>query len=243
MIIYPAIDIRGGKVVRLKEGDPDRQTVFSEDPVRTAQGWIERGADWIHMVNLDGTFADANNNGLILEAAAKLKSKIQFAGGLRQMSDIERAFEQGAARVVLGTIAVQQPDMVAEAVKRWGVERVAIALDARNGRVTTHGWQQKTDLTPAEFGRRMAGVGVLHALYTDVNRDGRLQGVNVEGTVLLARETGLQVIASGGVHSLDDIQQLSDSRAVAGVVIGMALYAGKIQLEDALRIAGGKNAG
>ncbi len=243
MIIYPAIDLRGGKVVRLKEGDPNRQTVFSHDPLAAAQSWIDAGTDWIHMVNLDGTFADANDNGSILEAVARLPVKVQFGGGIRQMSDIETAFERGASRVVLGTIAIQQPEIVSQAIERWGADRICVALDARDGKVATHGWQQKTDVTPVEFGKQMVQRGGVHALYTDVNRDGGLQGVNVEGTVRLAEETGLQVIASGGVHSLDDIRQLKASGAVAGVVIGMALYEGKFRLEEALAIAGGDDAG
>jgi len=242
MIIYPAIDLRGGKVVRLKEGDPNRQTVFSDDPLATAQAWIEQGAVWIHMVNLDGAFASANDNGRILEGASKLGAKVQFGGGLRGVNDIERAFEQGATRVVLGTIAVQQPEIVTQAVERWGAEGVCGALDARDGKIATHGWQQMADLTPVELGKQMVARGVRHALYTDVSRDGGLQGVNIEGTVTLGRETGLQVIASGGVSRIEEIQQLADSKLVAGVVIGMALYEGKLRLEEALRI-GGNNAG
>ncbi len=243
MIIYPAIDLRGGKVVRLKEGDPHRQTVFNHDPLAAAQGWIDAGTAWIHMVNLDGTFANANDNGSILAAVTQLPVKVQFGGGIRQISDIETTFERGASRVVLGTIAVQQPEIVSQAVERWGADRICIALDARDGKVATHGWQQKTDVTPVEFGKQMVQRGVVHALYTDVNRDGGLQGVNVEGTVRLAEETELQVIASGGVHSLDDIRQLKASGSVAGVVIGMALYEGKFRLEEALAIAGGDDAG
>lgn len=243
MIIYPAIDLRGGKVVRLKEGDPNRQKVFSENPVATAEQWIEQGATWIHMVNLDGAFANTNDNPRILEAVAKFNVKVQFGGGLRSTADIEKALEQGASRVVLGTIAIEQPTLVEEAVKRWGSERICVGLDARDGKVTTHGWQQKADMTPAELGKQMKAFGLTHALYTDVSRDGNLQGVNVEGTAALACDTGLQVIASGGVGSLDDIQRLKATGDVAGAIIGMALYEGKFQLSEALAIVGGENAG
>lgn len=242
MIIYPAIDLRGGKVVRLKEGDPNRQTTFSDDPVATAKNWIEQGAQWIHMVNLDGTFSDVNDNGQILEAVAKLGVPVQFGGGLRGIPDIERAFEQGATRAVLGTIAVQQPEIVTQAIERWGAEKICVALDARDGKVATHGWQTRSEFTPVELGQLMVERGAKHALYTDVNRDGGLQGVNIEGTVALGRETGLQVIASGGVGRLEEIEQLAASKIVAGVVIGMALYEGKISLRDALAV-GGQNAG
>jgi phosphoribosylformimino-5-aminoimidazole carboxamide ribotide isomerase len=239
VIIYPSIDLRGGKVVRLREGDPNRQTVFSDDPVATAHEWIADGAAWIHMVNLDGAFAAANNNGAILEAVAKLNVKVQFAGGLRSLDDIALTLERGASRVILGTIAVQQPEIVALAVERWGAEAVGVALDARDGKVTTHGWQQSAGITPAEFGKQMQALGARHALYTDVSRDGLLGGSNVEGTIALGRETGLQVIASGGVSTVEEIRALAASSAVAGAVIGMALYEQRLSLRDALAAAKG----
>lgn len=243
MIIYPAIDLRGGKVVRLKEGDPDRQIVFSDDPVATAKSWMQQGAQWIHMVNLDGAFADANDNGRILELVSHLGVKVQFGGGLRNLGDIERAIEQGASRVVLGTIAVQQPILVAQAVGRWGTDRVCVALDARDGKVTTHGWQQMAEFSPFELGAQMSEIGVQHALYTDVQRDGGLSGVNLETTIELAQKTGLKVIASGGVTDLSEIQALARSSVVAGAVIGMALYEGRLNLMEAIQIAGGRDAG
>lgn len=243
MIIYPAIDLRGGRVVRLKEGNPQRQTVFSDDPLETAQRWIAEGAAWIHMVNLDGAFACANDNGRILRAVAALGVPVQFGGGLRSLDDMARAIDDGASRVVLGTVAVQQPEVVMQALERWGAERICVGLDARDGRIATHGWQQTADLTPAALGRQMAARGLIHALYTDVSRDGGLQGVNIAGTVALARETGLRVIASGGVHHLSEIEQLAASGVVGGVVIGMALYEGRLQLAQAIKAAGGRDAG
>ncbi|MBA3874855.1 MAG: 1-(5-phosphoribosyl)-5-[(5-phosphoribosylamino)methylideneamino]imidazole-4-carboxamide isomerase [Anaerolineae bacterium] len=245
MIIYPAIDLRGGKVVRLKEGDPNRQTVFSEDPIATAQQWLAQGAKWIHIVNLDGTFADTvdSPNARILEAVAKFDVKVQFGGGLRTITDIERAIEQGATRVIIGTAAIEHPELVSEAVTRWGSERICVGLDARDGKVATRGWQNKTDMTPLELGKQMVERGVVHALYTDVNRDGLLQGVNVEATAMLAWETAMQVIASGGVGTLDDIKRLKATNIVAGAVIGMALYEGRFELADAIAIAEGKDAG
>lgn len=237
MIIYPAIDLRGGKVVRLKEGDPNQQKIFSDDPIATAEQWLGQGAKWIHIVNLDGTFATLNDNARVLEAVAKFDVKVQFGGGLRMMTDIERAIEQGASRVIIGTAAIEQPGLVSEAIARWGSEKVAVGLDARDGKVATHGWQNKTNLTPLELGKQMVERGVIHALYTDVNRDGHLQGVNVEGTAMLARETGMQVIASGGVGSLEDIKRLKQTGVVAGAVIGMALYEGRFGLSEALTLA------
>lgn len=242
MIIYPAIDLRQGRVVRLKEGDVNRQTVFSDDPVATAKSWIEQGATWIHMVNLDGAFAESNNNGQILQRVAQMGIKVQFGGGLRRMDDIARSLENGAERAVLGTVAIQQPEIVAEAVNRWGAERVCVALDARDGKIATHGWQQTTELTPTVFGQQLAAAGLRHALFTDVSRDGGLQGVNVAATVALAQTTGLQVIASGGVSSVEDIRALTASQVVAGAVIGMALYEGRLTLAEAMQAAGGQDA-
>ncbi|HEX2619098.1 MAG TPA: 1-(5-phosphoribosyl)-5-[(5-phosphoribosylamino)methylideneamino]imidazole-4-carboxamide isomerase [Phototrophicaceae bacterium] len=237
MIIYPAIDLRGGKVVRLKEGNPDHQTIFSDDPFQTAKQWIDQGATWLHIVNLDGAFAEANDNGTILEKIAGLNVHIQSGGGLRSMTDIERAFERGIERVVLGTVAVEKPEIVPTMIEKFGADRICIALDARDGKVATHGWQQASELTPVEFGRRMAAVGVKHALYTDVHRDGSLIGVNIHDTILLGRETGLGVIASGGISHADEIHQLARSGVVAGAVIGMALYEGYLTLVEALMAA------
>lgn len=242
MIVYPAIDLRGGKVVRLKEGNPNRQTTFSENPVETAKQWIDQGATWLHMVNLDGAFAAANDNGRILQQVAQLGIPVQFGGGLRTMDDISRAIDQGAARVVLGTVAIKQPEIVEQAVQRWGAESICVALDARDGKIATHGWQQVTEVTPVELGKAMAEVGVRHALFTDVSRDGGLTGVNIEATVALGEATHLQVIASGGVSTITELEALRDSGAVAGAVIGMALYEGKLSLRDALKAVGGVNA-
>lgn len=239
MIIYPAIDLRGGKVVRLKEGDPNQQTIFSEDPVATAREWIAAGAGWIHMVNLDGAFAAANDNGMILAAASRLNAKIQFGGGLRSLADIQRALDAGASRVVLGTVAVKEPEVVRQAVAVFGADAVCVALDARDGLVTTHGWTEETEVTPVELGLAMAEAGVRHALFTDVSRDGKLSGVNAEATIALGRETGLEVIASGGVTTLAEIEHLRGSGHVAGAVIGMALYEGKLDLAEALTAAKG----
>ncbi len=238
MIVYPAIDLRGGRVVRLQEGRPDAETVFSDDPVQTAQQWLDQGATWLHMVNLDGAFSQANDSLRILEAVAKLAGlRVQFGGGLRRSEDIQRAVDQGASRVVLGTLALQQPQVVIEAVQHYGADAVCVALDARDGKITTHGWQSVSDASPVSLGQQMAAQGVRHALYTDVSRDGKLSGVDIDGTVHLGRETGLGVIASGGLAALDEITALKANGVVAGAVIGMALYQGHFTLRDALQIA------
>lgn len=237
MIIYPAIDLRGGQVVRLMEGDPNRQTIFSDDPVKTAKEWIEQGAEWIHMVNLDGAFGEANDNLSILEAVSQFDVNVQFGGGLRSLDDIEFALKKGAKRAVIGTLASNHPDIVEDAINQFGADRLCVAMDAKNGFVTTNGWTQQSTLTPVEFGRLMRERGVKHALYTDVSRDGSMLGVNIEDTVALARNTGLQVIASGGVSRMIEIAQLGHSQVVAGVIIGMALYRDEIGLNEALSVA------
>jgi len=237
MIIYPAIDLRAGKVVRLQKGDPARQTIFSDDPVATAQRWIDAGAAWIHMVNLDGAFDQANTNLAVLNAITKLNVRVQFGGGLRTLADMDNAFNAGATRIVLGTAAVQNPEVVEQALALYGAQCVCIGLDARDGKVTTHGWSQTTDVTPTALGMLMAARGVRHALYTDVNNDGLLGGASIETTIALGAATGLDVIASGGVSTLDEIRQLAASRKVAGAIVGMALYQNKIDLSDALAAA------
>lgn len=235
MILYPAIDLRQGRVVRLREGDPNQQTVFSDNPLATAQHWIDQGAEWLHIVNLDGAFGEASPNFQLALEISRLGVPVQFGGGIRTLEQIELALTSGMARVVLGTIAVQQPQIVIDAVKRYGSDAICVGLDARDGRIATHGWQLTSDHTPISMGREMAQHGVRHVLFTDVSRDGRLEGVNVEATVELAQQTGLHVIASGGVNQLEDIRRLSASGVVDGVVIGMALYTGAFTLTDALR--------
>ncbi|MDZ4765005.1 MAG: 1-(5-phosphoribosyl)-5-[(5-phosphoribosylamino)methylideneamino] imidazole-4-carboxamide isomerase [Chloroflexota bacterium] len=241
MIIYPSLDVRAGKIVRLREGDPDRQIVFSDSPIEMARRWIAAGATWLHMVNLDGAFAESNDTISLLREIASLSAmsgvRVQFGGGLRKPSDIERALTSGAARVVLGTVALTDPALVTDSIARYGAERIAVALDARNGKIATHGWTTISDVTPAELGAAMAARGVIHALYTDVNRDGGLSGANIDGTIALAESTGLQIIASGGVSSADELRALHASGVVAGAVIGMALYEGKLTLADAISAA------
>ena len=241
MIIYPALDLRGGAVVRLREGDPQQQVTFNRDPMEAARAWAAQGASWLHVVNLDGAFLKANDNIAILEQISLLGVPVQFGGGLRTLDQMQRAITCGASRIILGTVAVNEPQLVVEAVKRFGVEAICVALDARDGHITTHGWQQATDTSPAQLGQAMAQVGLRHALFTDVSRDGRLSGVNIEATVQLARDTGLQVIASGGVSTLAEIEVLRASKVVAGAVIGMALYRGQINLRDALIAARGEH--
>ena len=248
MIVFPAIDLRRGKCVRLRQGSPEAETVFSDDPVAMAEHWATQGAEWLHVVNLDGAFGQASSNLRVVKeiTSSKLKAQssnfklqIQFGGGLRTMADIEGALGLGLARVILGTVAVKEPSLVAEAVQRFRAERIVVGIDARNGNVATHGWQEVSSVTATELAYRVMELGVERVVYTDIARDGMLCGVNVEAVTELAQCTGLKVIASGGVSSLDDLRRLREAEAsgVEGVIIGQALYSGALELRAAIEIA------
>jgi len=231
-IVYPAIDLRGGKVVRLAQGDPARQTIYGDDPAAIVQRWKAEGAAWLHVVNLDGAFGDdqpANAKALASVIAGGLN--VQLGGGLRTLADIERALALGAARVVLGTLAVEQPDVLREAVRTFGAARIAVGLDAREGRVQTRGWQTDGGVDVIEIGRQARSAGVAIVIHTDIARDGVGQGVNVNASRRLADETGLSVIASGGVASIDDVRRVREA-GLAGVIVGRALYEGHLTLKE-----------
>lgn len=238
--IYPAIDLRHGKVVRLQLGDPSRQTVFGEDPVAVGRQWQDAGANWVHVVNLDGAFDESGtDNWSALGEIAGLGIKVQFGGGIRSATDVERALDAGVRRVIVGTAALETPDLVANLVERFGADVVVVGIDARDGRVKTRGWQVETPVTPLNLAHAMVRVGIRAAVYTDISRDGILTGVNVSETAGLAAKSGLSVIASGGVRSLDDIEQLLkvSGQGVTGVIIGRALYDGQVDLSTAIALA------
>lgn len=237
MIIYPAIDLKEGHVVRLQEGDPSRKTIFNESPKDAAKEWQSQGAEWIHIVNLDGALDEKNDNISAVKDIVDLGINVQFGGGLRSMEDIQNALKLGVSRVVLGTIAAQQPDIVREAVDKFGSEKICVALDARDGKIATHGWTTLSEMTPESLGKEMVKIGVQHALFTDVSRDGLMEGGNVDATIDLARKTGLKIIASGGISRVNEVRALAGSHIVAGAVIGMALYRGLFTLSDALKAA------
>lgn len=247
MIVLPAIDLRRGLVVRLRQGRAAQETVYDHDPAAVARRWVQQGARWLHVVNLDGALgespADArgrlplNLRRLCEIRAAVPGTPIQFGGGLRDLAAVERALALGAGRVLLGTAAVQNPILVERALRRFGPERVAVALDAREGQLATHGWQRQAGMGALELGRELRRRGLRHAIYTDVGRDGMLCGVNAAATAALARGTGLQVIASGGVAGLDDLRELRRQAhaGIEGVIIGQALYSGALDLRAALQ--------
>jgi phosphoribosylformimino-5-aminoimidazole carboxamide ribotide isomerase len=240
MDIYPAIDLRNGQVVRLRHGDPDQQTVFGTDPIDVARRWADCGARWLHVVNLDGALGNdlgaAAKNRSVLKPLCAIGPNVQFGGGLRSLSDVEAVLSIGVRRVVLGTLAIEQPAIVEDAVKSFGADRIAVGLDVRDGRIRTRGWQIDGGLDAITIGRQVRASGVEIAIHTDIAHDGNLSGVNVEASVALARVTGLRVIASGGVNSIDDVQRLINQPGIEGVIVGRALYTGAIDLRAALTI-------
>jgi phosphoribosylformimino-5-aminoimidazole carboxamide ribotide isomerase len=237
--VYPAIDLKGGKVVRLAEGDMDRATIYNDDPVAQANVFAEAGADHIHVVDLDGAFAGTSVNGeIVAEIVESFPGKVQVGGGIRDRAAIDRWIGRGVSRVVIGTAALNNPELVrAAAMELPG--RIVVAVDARDGMVATHGWAEVSDMTAADLANRFADVGVAAALFTDVGRDGMLKGCNVRATSELARNTRLPVIASGGVKGLVDIADLARhaSEGIEGVVCGRSLYEGTLDLRKALRLA------
>lgn len=244
MIVYPAIDLRGGRCVRLQRGDLRAETVFAQDPVKAARRWALEGAQWLHVVNLDGALGQsgASNLRALERILAEMDLPVQFGGGLRTAADVDRILDMGVARAILGTVAVRHPQVVEEALAQHGPDRVSVAIDARGGHVAVRGWTDTLLVEATELARQMSALGVKRVVYTDIERDGMLVGVNVDAAVRLAAISGLSVIASGGVASLEDIRALKEHvrDGIEGVVIGMALYRGAIQLPEALRIAQGE---
>jgi len=236
--IYPALDLRGGKVVRLQEGDPARLTAYSNDPVETAQRWLGVGARWLHVINLDGAFGDSDDtNRSALEAMLRLGASVQLGGGLRSLDAIARAFDLGVSRVVLGTIAIEQPEVVAEALARFGPERIAVGMDARDGLVRVRGWRDNSRVSVVDLASQMRTFGLHTVIFTDISRDGLGSGLNIAAARQLAEVSGLDVIASGGVHTIDDVVAARDAN-LAGVIIGRALYEGTIDLKETLEGVG-----
>ena len=234
--VYPAIDLRQGRVVRLMQGDPDRETRYADDPLRVAHRWQEAGAAWLHVVNLDGALDERGSQNLTaLEQILTTGLKVQFGGGLRDPKRIRQVLDLGVSRAVIGTAAVEDPDLVGTSLRIFGPERIAVGIDARRGKVRTHGWSLATSIPALALARQSATQGVRWIIFTDVARDGMGTGLNLDATVNLAQATDLNVIASGGVASLEDVRQTYEA-GLNGVIIGRALYEGQITLEDALRV-------
>jgi len=236
--IYPAIDLRNGKVVRLQEGDPARMTAYSDDPAQMARRWLAAGSSWLHVVNLDGAFGesdDANRQALqnILTAAKEFHAQVQFGGGLRSLDAMESALSLGVDRLVVGTIAIEDPQITDQALHQFGAQRLAVGIDARDGLVRVRGWKENSGIAAKELASKMQTLGFRTAIFTDVSRDGLGHGLNIASTRELATVSGLDVIASGGVHTSSDVHAASKA-GLAGVIIGRALYEGTIDLKEVL---------
>ena len=240
MILFPAIDLKDGACVRLKLGLMDQATVFNHDPAAQARAFADAGAEWIHVVDLNGAFAGRPVNAPAVEAILRaVKLPVQLGGGIRDMATIEAWLERGIARVILGTVALKDPDLVIEACRRFP-HRVAVGIDAKGGRVAVEGWAETADITVTELALKFEDAGVAAIIYTDIDRDGVLSGPNVAATAELARAIATPVIASGGVSSLDDLRALKAVGGLAGVISGRALYDGRIDLAAALALLKGE---
>lgn len=239
MIVFPAIDLKGGEVVRLAEGDMARSTVYSDDPAHQARLFAQAGSQYLHVVDLDGAFAgEARNRAAVEAILTAFPGNVQLGGGIRNAVAVEGWFDLGVARVVIGTAALNNPQFVRDMAAAYP-GGIVVAVDARDGMVATHGWAEVSDVTIADMARRFEDAGVAAILFTDVGRDGMLSGCNIEATVDLARTTRLPVIASGGVKGLDDIRMLKihESDGIEGVITGRALYDGRLDLGAAIAIA------
>ncbi len=234
MILYPAIDLKDGACVRLLHGEMDSATVFGTDPAAQAAKFEAAGCAWVHLVDLNGAFAGAPVNGAAVEAIlARLTVPAQLGGGIRDMATIERWLAKGLARVILGTVAVENPALVRQAAKAFPGQ-VAVGIDARAGRVATKGWAEETDVLVTDLAKSFEDAGVAAIIYTDIGRDGAMKGPNIEATEALARAVSLPVIASGGVSSLPDLIALRDTGVIAGAISGRAIYDGALDLRAAL---------
>ncbi len=237
MILYPAIDLKDGNAVRLYKGEMDQATVFSDKPADQAKAFQDAGCEWLHLVDLNGAFAGEPVNGAAVEAIlAETSVPAQLGGGIRDMATIEMWITKGIARVILGTVAVENPDLVRDAAKAFP-GKIAVGIDARNGRVATKGWAEETDVMVTDLARSFEDAGVAAIIYTDINRDGAMQGPNVEATAALANAVSIPVIASGGVSSLEDLRNLMTCGATLdGAISGRALYDGAIDLAEAIAL-------
>lgn len=238
MEVIPALDLRGGRIVRLQQGDYERETVYDADPARVAARFVSAGAARLHVVDLDGARAGQLRNQDAISAILRVASsvRVQLGGGVRSIEQIEAVLELGVDRVILGTTALEAPEVFRAAARRWPGQ-IVLGLDAKEGRVAIRGWQQMADAAVEEVLRRFEDLPLAAVLHTDIGRDGMMQGPNVGATSSLARLTRLPVIASGGVRSLDDLAALARTGVIAGVVVGRALYTGAIDLRAALALS------
>ncbi|HVZ02765.1 MAG TPA: 1-(5-phosphoribosyl)-5-[(5-phosphoribosylamino)methylideneamino]imidazole-4-carboxamide isomerase [Dongiaceae bacterium] len=243
MILFPAIDLKNGQCVRLKQGDMGQATLFNADPADQARKFVAEGAEWLHLVDLDGAFAGQPVNAAAVESILKnVKVSVQLGGGIRDIARIEDWLLKGVTRVILGTVALRKPELVKGAARVFP-ERIVVGIDAKRGRVAVEGWAETTDVPVLDLARRFEDAGVAAIIYTDIDRDGLLQGVNAEATAALAAKLSIPVIASGGVAGPEDLDRLkavlararTSGGGIAGVIAGRALYDGRLDLRSAIR--------
>ncbi len=248
MILFPAIDLKDGECVRLKLGDMNQSTVYNTDPAAQAKAFEDQGFEWLHVVDLNGAFAGSSVNGAAVEAILKAtQNPVQLGGGIRTLEHIDAWLSKGLSRVILGTVAVRDPQLVIEACKEFP-GKVAVGIDAKGGKVAVEGWAEASELGVIELAQKFEGAGVAAIIYTDIDRDGILAGINWSSTLALAEAVSIPVIASGGLASMDDIHRMTqpDARKLEGAISGRALYDGRIDPTEALAILkaarGGENA-
>lgn len=238
LTLFPAIDVRRGRCVRLERGAAERETVYGTDPREVATRFAKAGAEWIHLVDLDAAFGEGSNRSLIAEIVRDSGVRVQTGGGLRTDEDLEEVLAAGAARAVIGTAAIENPEMVRHAVARWGADRIAVGLDARGARPAIRGWTEESALDLFEVGASLAALGVRTFIYTDIDRDGMLRGPNVDTSAELAARTGAQVIVSGGVGGVEDLAAVAAAAVrepgITGVIVGKAIYENRIDLAEAI---------
>jgi len=239
MLVIPAIDIRGGKCVRLFRGDFSKETVFSDSPAQMAKKWMDIGARYLHLVDLDGALAGKPQNiATVKDIIAAVDIPVELGGGIRTLEDIENILSIGVDRVILGSVAVHNPQLVKAACEKFG-EKIVVGIDAKEGIVAVEGWEVSGNMAAQELAKRMAAVGVKNIIYTDISRDGTLLGLNIKATADLAKSSRVNIIASGGFSNLEEIEQLKkhESDGITGVIAGKAIYTGAIDLRAALKIA------
>lgn len=231
--LFPAVDLRSGRCVRLEQGAAERETIYDADPLAVVERFREAGAEWVHVVDLDAAFGEGSNRPLIRDLARRVPVAVQSGGGVRTLNDIEEMLQADVARVVLGTAALEQPELVHQAVQRWGADRIAVGIDARGRQVASRGWRAQSSVDVVALGSRLVDAGIRTLIYTDIERDGMFTGPNLELAAELAQATGAEVIVSGGVRDVADLVASAESGAV-GAIVGKALYEGRIELGEAL---------
>jgi len=233
--VFPAIDLRHGRVVRLEEGRDDRRTEYGDDPVAVAKGFVDAGAQAIHLVDLDAAFRDGDNRALIRKVVEAVGVPVQVGGGVREDRHVEELLQLGVRHVIIGSAAVSNPEWVGKLAKKHG-DKIIAGLDAKDGEVRTHGWVEGSGLELIALGKHMADLGVQRIIYTDISRDGMLSGPNIEGSAKVARETGLEVVISGGVANAADIRAAASTgeEKVIGVIVGKAIYEGRVTPKEAV---------